>query len=201
MPSLRAGLVWTTVLAAIALPLGIAAASPFLAYRDPVYIAAGFAGIVGLGLMLLQPLLVGGRLPGVSGGRGRRVHAWTGAVLMALIVLHVGGLWLTSPPDVIDALTFTSPTPFSVWGVVAMWAAFGAALLAALRRRLPLRVWRLGHSALVTIVVSGTVLHAVLIQGTMGLVSKVVLCGLVVAALVKVFADRRVWLLLKRRRT
>ncbi|MGB3406156.1 MAG: ferric reductase-like transmembrane domain-containing protein [Jannaschia sp.] len=201
MPSLRAGLVWTTVLAAIALPLGIAAASPFLAYRDPVYIAAGFAGIVGLGLMLLQPLLVGGRLPGVSGGRGRRVHAWTGAVLMALIVLHVGGLWLTSPPDVIDALTFTSPTPFSVWGVVAMWAAFGAALLAALRRRLPLRVWRLGHSDLVTIVVSGTVLHAVLIQGTMGLVSKVVLCGLVVAALVKVFADRRVWLLLKRRRT
>jgi len=36
----------------------------------------------------------------------------------------------------IDALLFTSPTPFSPFGVIAMWAIFAVALLAALRRRL-----------------------------------------------------------------
>ena len=29
------------------------------------------------------------------------------------VVIHVAGLWITSPPDMIDALLFTSPTPFS----------------------------------------------------------------------------------------
>jgi hypothetical protein len=48
-------------------------------------------------------------------------------VLVVAVVVHVGGLWITSPPDMIDALLLTSPTPFSAFGVIAMWAIFAVA--------------------------------------------------------------------------
>ena len=71
MTSARAILIWTALTAAVAVPIAAAAASPLLAWRDPVYIAAGFAGIVGLALLLVQPLLIGGYLPGPpAAGRG-----------------------------------------------------------------------------------------------------------------------------------
>ena len=183
-------------------PLAVAAASPLLAWRQPIYIASGFAGVVAMALLLLQPLLAGSYLPGLQGRRGRRLHAWIGAGLVAAVVVHVAGLWLTSPPDVIDVLLFRSPTPFSVWGVVAMWAVFAAALLAAFRRRLRLRpkVWRLCHTALAAVIVSGSVVHAMLIEGTMGTLSKAALCALVLAAAAKVMVDRRSWTLLTRQK-
>jgi len=111
------------------------------------------------------------------------------------VVIHVGGLWITSPPDVIDALLFASPTPFSGWGVIAMWAILAAALLVALRRRMRLRprTWRMGHSFLAVVTVVGTVVHAMLIEGTMETVSKAALCALVLVATMKVMADQRVW--------
>ena len=196
---IRALAIWGAVALAVGVPLWVAGQSPLLAWRDTVYVVAGGAGVFGLALLLLQPLLVAGRLPGLAGARGRRVHQVLGAALVAAIVVHVGGLWLTSPPDVIDALTFRSPTPFSAWGVVAMAAAFGAALLALLRRRLPLRLWRLGHTGLVGLVVVATVVHAVLIEGTMGAVSKVVLCALVLLAFGVAVRDRRVLRLLRPR--
>ena len=191
----RVTLIWAAVAAAIAVPIAAAAASPLLAWRDPVYIAAGFAGVIALGLMLVQPLLIGGYLPGLSAYRGRRVHHWIGSVLVVAVVVHVGGLWITSPPDVIDALLFTSPTPFSAWGVIAMWAVFASALLAALRRRLRLRpqTWRIGHTVLAVVIVVGSVVHGMLIEGTMETVSKAALCTLVLAATIKVVADLRVW--------
>ncbi len=119
--------------------------------------------------------------------------------LIAAIFIHVGGLWLTSPPDVIDALTFTSPTPFSDWGVIAMWALFCAAALAMLRRRLPVRIWRLGHSALVALAVIGTVVHAMLIIGTMETVSKTVLSALALLATAKALYDLRAWARIRRK--
>lgn len=173
--------VWLAVATAIILPLAVAASSPLLAWRDPVYIAAGFAGIAALALLLIQPLLAGGYLPGLSIKRGRRVHRWVGASLVLSVLFHVGGLWVTSPPDVIDALLLVSPTPFSVWGVLAMWAIFATALIALLRRRLRLapRTWRRLHKTFAAVIVSGTVLHVALIEGTMGTFSKLALCGLV----------------------
>ena len=113
MISLRSTLPWAGLSAAVAIPFGIAATSPLLAWRDPIYIAACFAGVAAMALLLAQPLLAGGYLPGLHGRRGRRVHRWTGIALVAAIAVHVGGLWLTSPPDVKDALLFVSPTPFS----------------------------------------------------------------------------------------
>jgi predicted ferric reductase len=199
---LRAVLIWAALATAIVIPIAVAAMSPQLAWRDPIYIAAGLAGVLALALILVQPLLAAGYLPGLPMQPGRRLHGWIGAALVLLIVAHVAGLWLTSPPDVIDALLFDSPTPFSNWGVVAMWAIFATASLAALRTRLRLRprTWRLAHTALAGVIVIGTVVHALLIEGTMGTVSKAVLCVLVLAAAAKAFFDLRAWALLIRQK-
>jgi hypothetical protein len=185
----KATLIWAALAAAVCVPIAFAAASPLLEWRGAVYILAGFAGIIALGLLLVQPLMIGGYLPGPSAYRARRAHHWIGGALVAAVVIHVGGLWITSPPDMIDALTFTSPTPFSPFGVIAMWAIFAVALLAAFRRRLGLRAWRLIHMSLAAIIVLGTVLHGMLIEGTMETISKAALCVLVLAVAVKVVVD------------
>ena len=187
----RAALVWAALAAVIAVPIAAAATSELLAWRDPIYIGAGFAGIVGLGLLLVQPLLIGGYLPELSPRRARLVHRWTGGVLVFAVIVHVAGLWITSAPDVIDALLFRSPTPFSAWGVIAMWTIFAVAVLATLRRRLELgpTTWRITHSIMAVVIVVGTVVHALLIDGTMETVSKAVLCVLVGAATLKLMAD------------
>jgi MYXO-CTERM domain-containing protein len=186
-------LIWVALVAAVCVPIAVAAASPLLAWRGPVYILAGFAGIIALGLMLFQPMLIGGYLPGLSARIGRRAHLWIGGALVLAVVIHVGGLWITSPPDMIDALLFSSPTPFSPYGVIAMWAIFAVALLAALRRRLRPRTWRIAHTLLAIVIVVASVVHGMLIEGAMETVSKAALCALVLAAAIKVIADLRVW--------
>ena len=189
MRSTRGALIWVALAAAICVPIAAAAFSPLLAWRGPLYILAGFAGMVALSLVLVQPLLIAGYLPGLSAYRGRRTHHWIGGALAVAVVIHVGGLWITSPPDMIDALTFTSPTPFSPFGVVAMWAIFAVAILALLRRRLGLRTWRIVHMTLAAVVVVGSVVHAMLVEGTMETLSKAALCVLVLAGATKVIVD------------
>ena len=195
MRLIRMILIWSAVVTAVAVPIFAAAASPLLAWRDPIYITAGFAGVIALAMMLVQPLLAAGILPGLPPIRGRRVHFRFGGVLVMTVAIHVAGLWVTSPPDMVDALLFASPTPFSYLGVIAMWALFATALLAASRRRLRLRyrTWRIGHTSLAVVIVAASVVHALLIEGTMETVSKVVLCVLVVAVTAKVMVDLRVW--------
>lgn len=197
--NLRGALVWVALGLAIALPIIAAAQSPLLQWREPIYIIAGFSGIIGLALMLVQPLLISGVLPG--GRAARRIHVWTGAGLVFAVVIHVVGLWITSPPDVVDVLLFRSPTPFSVWGAVAMWAVFVAALLAVFRKRIGLRFWRMGHSVAVAVVITGTVIHAWLIEGAMGTVTKGVLCLMVLGAGSWVLRQRRAWRMLRQPKT
>lgn len=200
--SLLRYLIWVAVFTAIAVPIAAAAFSPLLAWREPIYISAGFAGVIAMALLLCQPLLAGGYLPELSTPVRRRIHRWVGAGLVLTVVVHVGGLWITSPPDVLDALLFRSPTFFSAWGVIAMWAVFAAALLAVLLRRLRWRwwAWRLGHTSLAAITVVGSIVHAVLIEGTMEPITKILLCALVLAATVKVLFDLRVWTTQTRRK-
>ena len=110
------------------------------------------------------------------------------------VVIHVAGLWITSPPDMIDALTSLADAVLPLW-VIAMWAIFAVALLAALRRRLGLRprTWRIAHMLLAIVIVAGTVVHGMLIEGAMETVSKAALCALVLAAAIKVMVDLRVF--------
>lgn len=173
-------------------PMALALNSPLLAWRDAIYIAAGIAGVLGLALLLLQPLLANQALPGLTRRQSLRCHQISGMLLALAIIIHVAALWVTSPPDVVDALLFVSPTPFSAWGVVAMWAAFASALIAGLRRKILLRyrVWRALHLGLGFIVVVGTVIHAALIDGTMEPWSKHALSGCVLLATFWVIARR-----------
>ncbi len=182
MGKYRFTVLWTVLAVAVLVPIAAAALSPLLAWRDPVYIVAGFAGVLAMALMLFQPLLASGYLTGIP--EGRRAHRWIGSGLVLLVITHVLGLWITSPPDVIDALLFASPTPFSVWGVIAMWGVFVTAFIAGFRRRLRLhpRIWRRSHKSLAAVIVAGSVVHAMLIEGTMETISKAILCVLVIAA-------------------
>lgn len=197
---MRAILIWSALVFVVTVPIAIAATSPLLAWRQPVYIAAGFAGIAAMVLLVIQPLLAGGYLPGLAARRGRGVHRAVGVLLVGAVLVHVAALWITSPPDVVDALLFSAPTWFSVWGVIAMWAVFAAAWLAILRRKMRPRTWRIGHTALVTVVVITSVAHALLIDGTMGTISKIALCAFALGATAKVIVDLRVMRLAPRLR-
>ncbi len=190
-------LTWGVFACVIAIPVVAAAMSPQLAWRRPAYILAGFAGILSMVFLLVQPMLAGGYLPGMSGYRRRQIHRIVGSVLLVAVVVHVVGLWFTSPPDVIDTLLFRSPTAFSAWGVVAMWAVFAAALIAFSRRKLRLRLrsWRLIHMTFAVVTVVGSVVHALLIEGTMETVTKVLLCVLVVLITAKLASDLRLWVI------
>ncbi len=192
-------LIWAVLALALTVPILLAAQSPLLQWRSPVYIIAGLAGVFALALLLVQPMLVAGWIPGLRSRLGRRVHAWVGSLLVLSIIIHVSALWITSPPDVIDALTFRSPTPFSDWGVIAMWAAFAAATLARFRGRVRPAKWRLGHTFLISITVAGSILHALLVEGTMESVSKVTLCVLVAIATLGAVHKLKAWNALRRR--
>ena len=186
----------------MAAPVLIAATSPYLAYRNPAYIIGGFAGIVCLSLLLIQPLLAAQYLPGAGAENGRKWHHWVGAAIIACVLLHVGGLYVTSPADTLDALMLVAPTPFSVYGVLAMWAVVATAALVILRRRLKLRYsnWRLVHNGLALIVVVATVIHALQIDGAMETYSKWALClAVLIAAGATLFHQRVIKPLLQQR--
>ena len=55
------------------------------------------------------------------------------------------------------------------------------------------RVWRLGHTLAAVIVVTGTVVHAWLIQGTMESLTKGLLCLMVLGAAAWAVGRRGVW--------
>ncbi len=76
-----------------------------------------------------------------------------------------------------------------------MWAAFATALLGIYRFRLNLRfrLWRFGHTGLAAITIIGSVVHALLIEGTMEIMTKTALCCLVLLASVRALANMRVW--------
>jgi predicted ferric reductase len=187
-------LAWGSAAAVMIVPVAVAAFSPYLASRNLPYIVGGFAGIIGLSLLFLQPLLPAGYLAGSEGATGRRWHRWLGVAIIMAVALHVGGLYLASPPDTIDALLLVSPTPFSVYGVTAMWGVVATTILVLLRRRLGLRhsVWWLIHNGLAAIVVVATVIHALQIEGAMEPISKGILCLAVVAATGVALLDLRV---------
>lgn len=93
----------------------------------------------------------------------------------------------------IDALLLRSPTPFSIWGVLALAAICATASLAAFRRKVPLRVWQFAHKALALVIAGGTIAHVLLIDGTMEPLSKFALSILVALATILAVTARRHW--------
>ena len=91
MRSARVALIWVVLAGVLGVPIALSLTSPLLEWRGPVYILAGLAGMIALGLTLVQPLLIAGYFPGLAGYRGRRVHHWGGG---ALVDRPLGLPWL-----------------------------------------------------------------------------------------------------------
>lgn len=182
------------IAAVLIAPIVIATGSPFLTSRNPAYILAGFSGIICLELLVIQPMLAAGYIPGLPKPLARRWHRLTGAAICVAVMLHVGGLFVTSPPDTMDALLLVAPTPFSVYGVTAFWGVILTALLVLLRKRSGLRLstWRIIHNGLAFVVVLSTAIHALQIEGTMGTASKWVVCLCMLAITTIALVDLRV---------
>lgn len=164
-------LIWLGLLVVMTLPVAMATRSPYLPFRSSIYVLAGFAGIICLSIFVLQPLLSTNHLP-LHPIQTRRLHRIVGTSVLILAIMHVAGLYLTSPPDVIDALLLRAPTLFSVFGVVAMWGIILTVLIAKLRRTLPANIWRATHRTLSTLVIFATLIHALQIQGMMEPITK-----------------------------
>ncbi|MBO9472238.1 ferric reductase [Shimia sp. R10_1] len=190
----KTALVWGALALLMLAPLLIASQSPYLAYRNLAYILAGFAGIIALLLLFVQPLLAAGHLPGLRPRTSRLWHRATGSLILIAVAVHIGGLYLTSPPDTLDTLLLVAPTPFSVYGAIACYGLVITALLVTLRQRLPLRYlhWSILHNTLALLIVISTVMHALLIEGTMGPLSKWLTCGAVLLVTSWVLWDIRV---------
>jgi len=187
-------LIWVGLAFAILTPVLMATTSPYLASRNIPYIVGGFAGIICLSLFVIQPLLAAGYLPGLTLANERNWHRWIGTAIVLFVAMHVGGLYLTSPPDTLDALLLVAPTPFSVYGVLGMWGVAVTAVLVALRRRLGLSysTWFIIHNVLALTVVLATIIHALQIEGAMEIVSKWMLCLTALTATSVVILDLRV---------
>lgn len=176
-------------------PVLLAATSPYLAYRSPVYILAGFAGIIAMSFLVMQPLLSHPPSNLMPRPSARRWHRITGITITLLVLAHVGGLYLVSPPDTLDALLLRAPTLFSVFGVLALWACLLTAGLAATRRRLSLRpvIWKRLHQVIASVLAIATVIHAILIDGAMDPITKTLLGAAIIVT--------TAWVALRRKST
>lgn len=175
-------------------PVLVAAFNPLQLSRNPAYIIGSMSGIVALALLLVLPLLVAGYLPGTHPAHERRWHRWLGCTLVFAIFLHIGGLYVTSPDDMTDALLLAAPTPFSVYGVMGLWAMVLTAFLVAARKRIGLSQlwWAVIHNCIAIIVVIASVVHTLMIEGTMGNISKIILCVCILAVTITAIFHLRV---------
>jgi predicted ferric reductase len=172
---------WLLIGAVVAVPVIVAAASPLQASRDEIWVLGGMSGVVALALLFLQPVLIG-RFRLLKGLQERRWHRWIGAAIVMLVAIHIGGLYVTSPEDITDALLLVSPTPFALYGVIGLAGVILTTALALFRKRLADGVWQIAHTILAVAIVGGSVVHALLIEGAMGETTKLVLCLFLVAA-------------------
>ena len=174
--------VWLVVAGFVLVPIIVAAASPLQASRDAIWIVGGMAGVVAFAIMSLQLMLIG-RFPPLSNSLHERSwHRWIGTAIVALVMLHVGGLCVTSPGDITDALLLVSPTPFALYGVIGLAGVILTAGLAPFCKRVGYRSWQIAHQVLALIIIIGSVVHTLLIEGAMGETSKLVLCTFLVVA-------------------
>lgn len=180
------GLGWILLAFCLGMPALLAAFSPLLEWRGPVYTAAGFAGILAYSFMLWQPLLMAGHWPPIKRRYARLLHRAVGAGVILLVAVHVLGLYLISPMDVLDVLSFRSPTPFGLWGAIALYILLVLGFVVLFKRKIPLARWRFLHLSLASILSLTTILHVLPIEGTMESISKWILAAALLAALTRV---------------
>ena len=175
-------------LAALALlPLALALTDAHLAAGLPALVISTAAGVLAVSALVLQPLLVA-RLRPSAGALARRQVGWhraLGTIVLALVLVHVGALFVLEVDDTLFALSPDGPTRGRM-ALLATIALLGVVALGATRGRLRLSdsSWRILHAYLGVLVIVLGVGHAVLTDGALDGAGTPVLLVLGVAALV-----------------
>ncbi len=175
------------VAALLALPLLIALTDDHLDGQSAALIVSTTTAALAVSALTLQPLLAGtGRL---------RPHRVLGGVALALVLIHLGALYLESPEDTLFALSLDGPTRGRM-AALATAALIAVVALGVLRARLPLAgaTWRILHGFLAALVIFLGFGHAVLTDGALDGVGTPLLLAFGAVALVGVgsaYAARR----------
>jgi predicted ferric reductase len=163
----------------IASPLVVALTDAHLDGQSAALIVSTAAAALAVSAITLQPLLAGT-------GRLRR-HRVLGGVALALVLIHLGALYLESPEDTLFALSLDGPTRGRM-AALATAALIAVVALGVLRARLPMAgaTWRILHGFLAALVVFLGFGHAVLTDGALDGVGTALLLGFGALALVGV---------------
>ena len=171
MADARALALGAGALVIVAVPVTLALTDAHLARASTALTVSTTAGALAVSALAVQPLLA----------RGRRIarHQLLGAVALALVLVHVAGLFAESSEDAWFALSPDGPTRARM-ALIATIALFGVVALGALRGRLPLQPasWRLLHAYLAVVVIALGFGHAVLTDGALDGTGTAVLLGL-----------------------
>jgi len=174
MADLRAVALAAAAGAVVALPLSLALTDRHLADASTALVLSTVAGTLAASALAIQPLLA----------RRRRIarHQLVGAVVLGLVLVHVGALFVESPGDAWFALSPDGPTRARM-ALIATIALLAVVALGTLRTRLPLAAatWRLLHAYLAVVVIGLGIGHAVLTDGALDGAGTAVLlaCGAV----------------------
>lgn len=144
----------------VPLPLVLALTDAHLAGAPAALVVSTAAAALAVSALALQPLLAGsGRL---------RWHRVLGAVALALVLLHLGGLFVVGAEDTWFALSLDGPTRGRM-AALATIALIAVVVLGAARALLPMSgaTWRILHGFLALLVVGLGFGHAVLTDGAL----------------------------------
>ena len=171
----------------LALPLAVALTDGHLAGQSAALVISTAAAALAVSALALQPVLAGtGRL---------RWHRVLGAVALALVLIHLGGLFVVGAEDTLFALSLDGPTRGRM-AALATAALIAVVALGVLRARLPMAgaTWRVLHGFLAALVIFLGFGHAVLTDGALDGFGTSVLLAFGTVALVGVggaYAARR----------
>lgn len=154
-------------LAALAVPIlivpaAIALTDAHLAAGPTALVISTLAATLAVSALALQPFLA------AAGNLRLRSHRVLGTVTFALVLAHVGGLYVVSAEDTLFALSPDGPTRARM-ALLATIALAAVVALGAGRARLPLSTasWRVLHAFFAVLAVVLGVGHAVLTDGAL----------------------------------
>ena len=163
----------------VAVPVAVAVTDRHLSGASTALVVSTTAGAIAAGALGIQPLLAAGR-------RIAR-HQLAGAVILTLVLIHVGALVVESPEDAWFAMSPDGPTRARM-ALIATIALILAVTLGALRGRLRWHptTWRVLHGYLAVVVIALGLGHALLTDGALDGAGTAVLVALMATGLLGV---------------
>ena len=165
----------------VPLPAIVALTDAHLDAAPVALVVSTAAAALAVSALAVQPLLAGsGRL---------RWHRVLGAVALALVLLHLGGLFVVGAEDTLFALSLDGPTRGRM-ATLATVALIAVVALGVARARLPMSgpTWRILHGFLAVLVIGLGFGHAILTDGALDGFGTAVLLAFAAVALLGVVA-------------